>query len=750
MNKNLFLGMFAASTIVLSTSCSNEDIVSLEGDMVNVSFNLSTEGANASRAISDGSGADYLKYAVFQGTTQLDRLTTVERNLGDLQSGHAINLRLAKNQTYTVVFWAQDETCTAYDVSDDMKLTIDYEGVNNDETRDAFFNAKTITVTGDQSYDVELTRPFAQVNVGTADASDASNSGFEIKQSQMTFEGVATRLDLRTGVPSEPTNVAYSLNSIPEEALTVAGSDYKWLSMCYLLPNDKDGKVSGKATFNFKPEAGEDIALEAGLQNTPIQRNYRTNIVGNILTNHIDFSIVIDSEFKDPDHIVSLPWDGSTVEAPSVVNGKYVITTPAQFAWLNKRDIDKDVELAANIDLGGHSIYSMRTGNTAVTFDGKGFTISNYVQDYMLNGNYSKGLFTGEATHADFTVKNLTIDNAYVFNKQMWDGEGGYAGVVIGDTQDNVTYTLENVKVKNSFVKGVVAVGGLVGFHGSESNIIIKNCLVEETTIANQAVAYESGFVAGLIGRPVGSVTVDRSSNVDNCKLDAYYAGRRGQNSIALMIPGEHMSGTNNQMFYKCIDDAVFVSSVADFANCSNHKNVFLTKDIDCSGTTITPIRVGEVFDGNGFTLKNVSVATVGGGYAASLLDGQAPANETKVKNLNVDGYTAPNTTTFAGVICADIQNGLSLTIDNVNINNATVRSDKAAGGFVGANMSGETVIKNCSISNSNIYGMESRSAVVLGRTYSPSNNIERSTISINNVKLNDVLSTKYIGDADN
>lgn len=736
--------MFAATTMVLSTSCSNEDIVGPEGDMVNVSFNLSTEGANASRAISDGSGADYLKYAVFQGATHLSDLTAVETGLTDLKTGHAVNLRLAKNQTYTVVFWAQDEDCTAYEVSDDMKLTIDYSGVNNDETRDAFFNAKTITVTGDQSYDVELTRPFAQVNVGTADAEQASNSGFVIKQSQMTFEGVATKLDLLTGVPSEPTNVAYSLSNIPGETLTVAGSDYTWLSMCYLLPNEKDAKVSGKATFNFKPEAGEDIALEAGLQFTPIQRNYRTNIVGNILTNQIEFSIVIDSDFKDPDHIVSLPWDGSTVEAPTVVNGKYVISTPAQFAGLNKITIDKDVELAANIDLGGNSIYTMRTAG-GVTFDGKGYTISNYVQDYMANGNYAKGLFTGETTNADFTVKNLTIDNAYVFNKQMWNGEGGYAGIVISDTQGAVTYNIENVHVKNSFVKGVLAVGGLVGFHGSEPTLNIKNCSVIKTTIANQAVKNESGFVAGFIGRKVGNAVVE-NPNVEECNINGYYAGRRGVNSINGIYQGSSNSATNSLITTVSIDDAVFVSTAADFANCRNHENVFLTNDIDCSGTTITPIRA-TIVDGNGFTLKNVSVATVGGGYAASLLDGQVLANTIDVKNLNIDGYTAPNTSTFAAVICADIENGMTLRIENVNINNATVRSEKAAGGFVGANMTGAAVINNCSISNSNIYGMESRSAVILGRPYSASNTV--GAITIKNVKLNDVLSTKMWGNAD-
>lgn len=748
MNKKLFFGMFAASAMMLATSCSNDDIIGADGDMMNVSFNLCTEGANASRAISDGTGADYLKYAVFKADgTQLTELTKVETGLTDLKTGHVVNMRLAKGQSYTVVFWAQDEDCDAYTVSDDMNLSINYEGVNNDETRDAFFKAETITVTEDKNYTIELTRPFAQVNVGTADAEDARKSGIEIAQSSMTFQNIATKLNLLTGEPSNPTNISYSFGNVPTENLTVAGSDYTWLSMCYLLPNHKANSVTGKSTFVFKPNTGNNITLEDGLDNTPIQRNYRTNIVGNILTNQADFTIIIDNEFEEPSHIIALPWDGASVETPAVVNDTYVISNAAQFAWLNKRTIDKNVELAADIDLGGNAIYTMRING--VTFDGKNHTISNYVQNYMYYGNYAKGLFTGELTNGNMTIKNLTIDNAYVYNQQMHNGEGGFAGIIISDTQGNNTYTIENVHVQNSFVKGVLAVGGIVGFHGSQSQLNIKDCSVKGTTIANQAVKDESGFVGGLIGRKVGNAVVENST-VEECQINGYYASRRGENSINGMYQGASNSGRNNTITKTLIDDAVFVSSVADFASVYG-QNVFLTQDIDCAGTTITPIVAGEIFDGNGFILKNVSVATSGHGYAAALLNTQSPRPKQVVRNLNIDGYTAPVASNFAAVICADAENGMTITIENVNINNATVRSAKAAGGFVGYTMKDNTqataIIKNCSISNSNIYGMESRSAVVLGRPVSSSYTIEGITIS--NVKLNDVVSTKLVGNAD-
>ena len=64
MKKNLIFGMFAA--MVLSTSCTNEDLSASQSENeVKVSVNLGLEGGIATRAISDGTGADRLVYAVF-------------------------------------------------------------------------------------------------------------------------------------------------------------------------------------------------------------------------------------------------------------------------------------------------------------------------------------------------------------------------------------------------------------------------------------------------------------------------------------------------------------------------------------------------------------------------------------------------------------------------------------------------------------------------------------------------------------
>ena len=182
MNKKLFLGMFAAAGMLLATSCSNDELdVVQSGNEAQVTFSLAAEGGIATRAISDGTGADLLYYAIFDADGEL--ITTIEGSTaGLLKKENAfpngskednVSVTLAKGQEYTAVFWAQDASCDAYTVTAEtkgLKVAVDYEGDNNDETRDAFFKAETFKVTGNAEIDVVLKRPFAQINVGVTEA----------------------------------------------------------------------------------------------------------------------------------------------------------------------------------------------------------------------------------------------------------------------------------------------------------------------------------------------------------------------------------------------------------------------------------------------------------------------------------------------------------------------------------------------------------------------------------------------------
>ena len=315
MKKSIFLGMLAA--LALANSCSTEDngLSSSENNLKQVTLKVSADGA-LTRAISDGTSVDQLVYRVFdKNGNAITTLNKTTETATDLLSGHTVTLTLAKGQTYKIAFWAQKADCAAYTVDDNMNVSIDYSGVNNDESRDAFFKTVELTVNEDMTQDVTLKRPFAQINVGTTDAdwTAATAAGLTVTQSKVTVKKAANKLNVVDGTVSGETDVTYTEANLPGEPLMVdADGDgtkdsYKYLSMCYVLPNDAtDGtqKTLASTEFTFKPADGTDVIIKDGLQNVPLQRNYRTNIVGDILTRSQQFKIVVDPAFDEPDNNV--------------------------------------------------------------------------------------------------------------------------------------------------------------------------------------------------------------------------------------------------------------------------------------------------------------------------------------------------------------------------------------------------------------------------------------------------------------
>ena len=320
MNKKLFLGMFAAAGMLLATSCSNDELdVVQSGNEAQVTFSLAAEGGIATRAISDGTGAKKLVYAVYNADGELIKTIAntdvngqiVDNSAFDSGLTEKVTITLAKGQQYTVAFWAQNPNCTAYTTTDLKNVTIDYDGLNNDETRDAFFKAETFTVTGNADIDVVLKRPFAQINVGVTedDWNAAVASGIEIEKSKVTIEKAATSINLLTGQVGGEQTVEYGFDIIPAqfatpETLNVdlnmdgTKESYVYLSMSYILANDETTGYA-KATlddldFTFAPKSGNNINFSEGLNAVPVQRNWRTNIIGKILTGDVTFNISID------------------------------------------------------------------------------------------------------------------------------------------------------------------------------------------------------------------------------------------------------------------------------------------------------------------------------------------------------------------------------------------------------------------------------------------------------------------------
>lgn len=538
MNRNLFLAMFAAAGMLSVTSCTHEEIDAVnDSGMPQISFSIGVENTVGTRAISDGTGATKLIYAVYDADGALISTINGANNNGQFVTNNAFNANLeanvsiilAKGQTYSVVFWAQNPNCTAYNTQDLTAVTVDYNGINNDESRDAFFASVTFTVDGNKEIDVTLLRPFAQINVGvTSDDWDAAvNSGVDIASSSVVIANAANTINLLTGAVSGEEEVTYTLNTIPNETLYVETNletdgmeSYKWLSMSYILvsdatatDSDNDGTLGDERAsleslqFTFNPVSGNAITFTDGLDNVPVQRNWRTNILGNILTGSIRFNVTIDPSYVDD---INKIYNLYTIDAAS-----RTITVSDAAALLNLNNLNQNwtalfsngagtdyasyvpanggkgtdyyykwtwtINLAADIDMGGITLNAPINLDQWGTFNGGNHKISNVNIVTASNVETAAGLFdSGTCSLNNVLLDNVNVQGSFVGNST--------AGILASDCNAGVN----NITITNSSVNGGKYTGGVIGY----GYIDITNCTLTNCTVEG---GYKCGGIIGYI-----------------------------------------------------------------------------------------------------------------------------------------------------------------------------------------------------------------------------------------------------------
>ena len=307
------LGVAATISLLFATSCSNvEEQVEDQNTQVQVKFTINLENKIDTRTISDGTGTDQLMYAILNedGSKVIVSKETLS-DISNLNDGYSLELSLSKGQTYKAVFWAQNSQCDAYSVSDNMEVTVNYNGMNNDESRDAFFaSSEPFKVDNHSKMQVVLKRPFAQINVGAnpSEMELIKDLDVNVTKSSTIIKDVANKINLLDGEVNGEVDVTYTAAALPTEKLYVdANNDndkeaYEYVSMSYILTSPAGS--THEMSFEFSGDNGKSIVLSRGLESVPAKRNWRTNIVGKILTGTSKVTIKIDPEYEEDMQII--------------------------------------------------------------------------------------------------------------------------------------------------------------------------------------------------------------------------------------------------------------------------------------------------------------------------------------------------------------------------------------------------------------------------------------------------------------
>ena len=308
------LSVFAIASLMLATSCSNEEFESVQNEKESIvtltaqlpeglqnkqtTLNGTTPAATTAEAYGNGKTATTLTCAVYEVEgdtwTYLPKASTIDTTIN---MSINVPIRLGRGKTYKIVFWA-DAANSIYTFDyENKKVTADYASVvSNNEELDAFFAVETVEVEMDGSSEssgsVTLKRPFAQLNIGTNDLYWAWIIGRDVQKAGIKVKTYST-LNFMDGSVADEVDAEFSLADLPN-GQTFPVSDYSYLTMNYLLmPETKETK---DVTIIY------DKVKERKFQNVPLQRNYRTNIYGRLLTKLFTYETQITPDFETTDN----------------------------------------------------------------------------------------------------------------------------------------------------------------------------------------------------------------------------------------------------------------------------------------------------------------------------------------------------------------------------------------------------------------------------------------------------------------
>ena len=513
--KKLILAM-SAIAMLFATSCVKDLATENAGETSTVTFSVATPEM-ATRAYSDGTTATVLQYAVYNAAGE--ELTDLTVEDATINGSTTVNLELTTGNSYSVIFWAAAPNAP-YTVDFGTKtMTVDYSAaVCNDENRDAFYKYHTFTVSGAQTETVELKRPFAQLNIGTADYAASTSAGYTPTQSSVTVP-VYTTLNLTNGAVDGQATQTFALANIKkDETFPVAGNEY--LAMNYLLVAADKEVVD--LTFTYTDGTTEKTRTVGSV---PVQRNYRTNIYGNLLTSSVDVNVEIEPDYTEPS------FDNEHLYMSA--EGTCYVTSAVGLALLSEKINSGDPEwtvadvvLDGDIDLAAVSTRAVTSNWTPAgtedvpftgTFDGKGYTIKNLtiIESEAKEGKAFIGFF-GYAKNA--TIKNVTFENVNLNVACLdIDHSQGHIAAVAGSLEG--TSTIENVTVKGDiFVESTVTANGasrvaVVAGGNSYGNVTMKNVHV----IANDGSYLKANNNVGALAGQLQGISVfeNCSSNID-------------------------------------------------------------------------------------------------------------------------------------------------------------------------------------------------------------------------------------------
>ena len=583
MNKSLKL-LAAATLIALTTAaCQKEKLFdSQTAGEETVTFTVKTDAA-ATKATADGdgqgAGLNRCLVAVYMKTADPAQPYKLYDTPATTGSGlnYTFTVNLIRKQTYQIVVWA-DKGETVYDVNEGLTLVTRKTGdvACNSDAYDAFYASTEFVQGTTTSTAITAKRPFAQLNLITKDL----NENFQPGAVSVTYSSPQSFNPFDGTVSADMTEVTYKADSPYYNTATVTTATQHTLVMNYLFAAAGDQTIlpSVKMTAKLTVDAEIEVA------NVPVRRNYRTNIIGNLLTEQTDFNIIVDPR-----------WSGET-----------------DVEWVSVATVAKANE-ALQAGKTNVAIESVETDGSVIeipqTNASIGITLpSNNAKAVTIK--YKTSSESGQTPNLNVAAENNTGDLVINAPQSHVTLNGAAYNNVTASTSNTTLVVEEGVTIENLTVNQ-----GAVEIYGTVKNITLApGCTIKVWAVGDKGTfktAYDNGAQTIELKNDItdfsSCIEIGRNLNLDGNGFAIHNTATR---VVRITQPNLTVNFTDVALISKCTASSdvrcVSFDNIASGANVL-FDNCELSASFYCINAIVGPENLNV-------TLRN---ATVAAGWAA-------------------------------------------------------------------------------------------------------------------------------------
>ena len=444
MKKLIFSAAVMASAF-FAASCQQEMLDPQAGGNT-VTYTVEVPNAIATKAIGDQiTNVDKVYYEVYRAA-EVDDLTkspVYEGNEPVTGNQASFDLEFVKNQEFVVLFWAQNSSLVntdvtsatgMYNINDLRAIRIVNPGAANNESAQVFAGSDRVANSiSEANGNVRLTRPVSQVNVYTTKESlNFGDVAIGLNTSSMTVAGLYNTFNVAAGdaVAADENKATFTYAAAAVPTAAADNADHKYVAMNYVGFAPKAG-ATVNVDFTIKTTEAADIVHS--VSNVPVKPNYRTNIVGNLISATTDYNVSLNDDWTAEE--ITCVCDAAALQAAIVKGGRI------EFA--NDITVDKWIMFSETKTIGTGQIITVPMNG--LTIDGNGHTLTVKSIESAGNGN----LLFDDASNLN--IHDLTIKYA--------DGltGGGFS-------------------LETGVISKVNFIGGRYGIYPGSGEIMVEEC----------------------------------------------------------------------------------------------------------------------------------------------------------------------------------------------------------------------------------------------------------------------------------